>query len=75
MDFYAFPNLVTCLITGLAFCLGRSNRCRPSWTSRFPDPEGMESAIPFPRCRATLLYRGMAPEAVPCPIAKELDAR
>src|SRR5580704_3009340 len=26
----------------------RGNRCRPRWTSRFPDPEGRESAIPFP---------------------------
>jgi hypothetical protein len=27
----------------------KGNRCRPSWTSRFPDPEGRESATPFPR--------------------------
>jgi hypothetical protein len=30
----------------------RGNRCRPRWTSRFPDPEGRESATPFPCWRA-----------------------
>jgi hypothetical protein len=74
MDFYALPNLVTCFFTRLTFCQGRGNRCRPSWTSRFPDREGMESATPFPLWRATFLSRDMAHEAVPCPFAKEIDA-
>jgi hypothetical protein len=26
---------------------GKVSRCHPDWTSRFPDPEGRESATPF----------------------------
>jgi len=48
------------------------NRCRPSWTSRFLDPEGRESATPFPRWRATFLLRDMAHQAAPCHFAKEI---
>jgi hypothetical protein len=50
------------------------NRCRPSWTSRFLDLGDKESAIPFPRWRATFLFRDMAHQAVPCHFAKEIDA-
>jgi len=32
------------------------NRCRPRWTSRFPDPEGRESATPFPCWLSVHLY-------------------
>ena len=34
----------------------RDNRCRPRWRSRFPDPEGRESTIPFPCWLCVHLY-------------------
>jgi hypothetical protein len=52
----------------------RGNRFLRTWTLGFPDPKGMESAIPFPRWRATFLHRDLVHEAVPCPFAKEIDA-
>jgi hypothetical protein len=36
------------LESSLRSASGKGNRSRPSWTSRFPDPEGRESATPFP---------------------------
>ena len=74
MDFCTFSNLVICLITRSALCPGRGTRCRHSWTLRFPDPEGLESVIPFPRRRTTFSVRDEAHEAVHCPFAKEIGA-
>ena len=51
------------------------NRCRPSWTLRFPDLGDKESMIPFLRWRITLLLRDVAHKAIPCHFAKEMDAR
>jgi hypothetical protein len=35
----------------------RGKGSHPSWTTRFPDPEGRQSATPFPCRRATFLRR------------------
>jgi len=35
-----------------------TNRCRPRWTSRFPDPKGRESATPFLSWTATVATSG-----------------
>ena len=53
----------------------RGNRCRPRWTSRFPDPEGRESATPFPCWRATSVLRETAHQPAICHFAEEIDAR
>jgi hypothetical protein len=46
------------------------SRCRPSWTSRIPDPEGRESAASFPCLRATSLRWEMAQQIGPIPSRK-----
>jgi len=41
------------------------NQCRPNWTSRFPDPEGRESATPFDDHTAeTVVVRANAGKAL-----------
>jgi hypothetical protein len=51
------------------------NRNRPRWTSRFPDPEGRESATPFPCWRATSVLQETSHQPAICHFAKEIDAR
>jgi hypothetical protein len=58
-----------------AYRFAKGNRCRFKWTSRSPDPEGGESATPFPCWRATFLLPDMTHQAVPRHIAKEINAR
>jgi hypothetical protein len=58
-----------------SFCLERLELpYRPKWASRFPYPEGRESAIPFLRRRAPLLRRDTAHRLSPCHFAEEIDA-
>src|ERR1700692_4753436 len=59
--------------TSSGYAMG--NRCRPSWTSRSPDPEGRESATPFQGGSATSLLRETAHQPAICHFAKEIDAR
>jgi hypothetical protein len=44
------------LESSLRSASGKGNRCRPCWTSRFPDPEGRESVTPFPCWLCVHLY-------------------
>jgi len=46
-----------------------------SWTLRYPDSEGEESAVPFSRRRASFMLRDRAHQSVPCHIMKENRAR
>jgi hypothetical protein len=47
MDFYTFPNLVTCLITCLALSPGRGNRCRPVGRREFVIPRAWNQLFRF----------------------------
>jgi len=48
MDFYAFRNLVTCLITSLAFCPGRATAAAPLGRQDFLIPRAWNQLFRFP---------------------------
>jgi hypothetical protein len=50
----------------------RGNRCRPSWTLRFPDPQNTESAIPFSVLARNLLALAWGARSCPLPF-READ--
>src|ERR1700676_618451 len=89
MQFFAVPQSVpaflrrhrreracaTCDAGGLESANAALPQRHPSWTSRFPDPEGRELAIPVLCWGANFLLRDMAYRVVTCHFVEEIDGR